>query len=69
MTPQDGIQPVGSVAHDGLSDAPTYPGWTPQVRRSVMMEDFVYSISSAGVRVNDTRDAMRTVAAVTLPRP
>jgi uncharacterized secreted protein with C-terminal beta-propeller domain len=69
VTPQDGIQPLGSVDHDGVAGSQTYPGWSPQVRRSVMMEDFVYSISSSGVKVNDTRAAMRTVATVPLPQP
>ncbi|MDP6942847.1 MAG: beta-propeller domain-containing protein [Myxococcota bacterium] len=62
---QDGITPVGAISHDTLFDA--YEGdqdcmqyyswgWESQIRRSVFMDDFVYTLSSLGVRVHDTRD-------------
>jgi uncharacterized secreted protein with C-terminal beta-propeller domain len=66
-TPRDGIVSLGSVDHSDLGQGSPYPvyyGWTPAVRRSVMMDDYVYSISSSGVKVSDTRDLSRTVSSI-----
>jgi hypothetical protein len=64
-----GIAPVGSVEHADLLQGTQgrYPYWTPQVRRGVMMDDYVYSISYGGLKVNDTRDLSRTVATIPFP--
>jgi uncharacterized secreted protein with C-terminal beta-propeller domain len=69
VTASTGITPVGSIEHADLVQGTDehYPGWTAEVRRGVMMEDFVYSISFGGVKVHDTRDLSR--ALVTLPFP
>jgi hypothetical protein len=42
--------------------------WTPQVRRSVMADDFVYSISDAGLRVANIADLTQPLATVTFDR-
>ena len=64
-----GIAPVGSIEHADLVQGTQgrYAGWTPQVRRSVMMDDFVYSISFGGVKVHDVRDLSRAVATMPFP--
>ncbi|MBS1153266.1 MAG: hypothetical protein H6Q89_4964, partial [Myxococcaceae bacterium] len=36
--------------------------WTPQARRSVMADDFVYSISDAGLRVANIADLSQPIA-------
>ena len=60
-----GITPVGAISHDTLfeqyegdQECMRYYsyGWEAQVRRSVFMDDFVYTLSNLGVRVHDTRD-------------
>jgi len=69
-TPEAGIVPLGSVEHADLvqgTDTRGYPGWTPQVRRGVMMEDYVYSISYGGMKVNDVRDLSRSIATIVFP--
>ena len=62
---ETGITPAGSISHDtlfeqyeGNDDCMRYYsyGWEAQIRRSVFMDDFVYTISNLGVRVHDTRD-------------
>jgi uncharacterized secreted protein with C-terminal beta-propeller domain len=69
-TPDAGIVPLGFVEHADLvqgTDTRGYLNWSPQVRRSVMMEDYVYSISYGGLKVNDVRELTRTVATVPFP--
>ncbi len=68
-TAESGIASVGSIDHSDLvQNANTgYSGWTPQIRRSVMADDYVYSISLGGLKVHDTRDLSRTL--VTIPFP
>jgi len=60
-----GITPVGAISHDTLfeqyegdDDCMYYNsyGWEAQIRRSVFMDDFVYTLSNLGVRAHDTRD-------------
>jgi hypothetical protein len=61
---------VGSIDHADLvqnTSTSVYPGWIPQVRRGVMMDDFVYSISYGGMKVHDTRDLRNAI--VTIPFP
>lgn len=63
-----GILPVGSVDHAPLVEQAS-PGvhYSPWVRRGVMLEDFVYSISYGGVRVDPAGDLGRPVALVPFP--
>jgi hypothetical protein len=69
----DGIVPAGSVDHSDLSRPAAYVGYpwpySPRVRRSIMMDDFVYSISAGGVKVSPSADLGRVVVAVPLPDP
>ena len=69
MTLPGGIVPAGSIDHGDLLPGTEgrYPGWSPQIRRSVMMDDFVYSISFGGLKVHDTRNLSRAVATVPFP--
>jgi hypothetical protein len=69
-----GIAQIGSVDHSDLIRPEHYAGypwpWTPSVRRSVMMEDYVYSISSGGLKVHSVKDLSGPgVAAITFPDP
>jgi hypothetical protein len=41
-----------------------YWGWQPMVRRSVMADDYVYAISSGGIRVANVADLSKPVATV-----
>lgn len=68
VTAAGGIASLGSVDHSDLVAAGTSSGygWTPYVRRSVMIEDFVYSISSGGLKVSAGGD-FRSVAVVPFP--
>ena len=67
----EGIEPLGSIDHSDLNrDENGRPrGYFPAVRRSIIMEDFVYSISGGGVKVSPLADLSATVAAVPLPPP
>ena len=66
-----GISPVGSVPMSDLFRTVSMPQWTyyytPDVRRSVMADDYVYAISDAGVRVSKV-DSLQTPL-VTVPFP
>jgi uncharacterized secreted protein with C-terminal beta-propeller domain len=60
-----GIIPLGSIDHGDLLQGTSsrgYFGWTPQIRRSVMMDDYVYSISYGGLKVHDTRNLSTPIA-------
>jgi hypothetical protein len=69
VSPAGGIAEVGSIDHSELVRGTEgyYPGWSPQIRRSVMMDDFVYSISYGGLKVHDARDLSRAVATIPFP--
>jgi uncharacterized secreted protein with C-terminal beta-propeller domain len=73
VTLQDGIELAGSIDHADLARVAVYRGypwrWTPEVRRSVMMEDFVYSISTGGLKVNPVQDLLSTLVTVPFPDP
>jgi hypothetical protein len=43
--------------------------WVPQIRRSVMADDFVYAISDAGLRVANVAALDQPVATVKFPSP
>ena len=67
VTAAGGITPLGSVDHTDLVAASGHGyGWTPYVRRSVMIEDFVYSISTGGMKVSATGD-FRALAVLPFP--
>jgi hypothetical protein len=68
VTTAGGIAPLGSVDHSDLvaPGAAAGYGWTPYVRRSVMIDDFVYSISSGGLKVSAPAD-FHGVAVVPFP--
>ncbi|WP_404366446.1 beta-propeller domain-containing protein [Corallococcus coralloides] len=66
-----GISPVGAVPMSDLFKTTNLPQWSyyyaPEVRRSVMADDYVYAISDAGVRVSKV-DSLQTPL-VTVPFP
>jgi uncharacterized secreted protein with C-terminal beta-propeller domain len=64
-----GFQSLGAVDHSDLYAFETGGGygWTPSIRRSVMMETYVWSLSSAGAKLHDTRDLRRPVRVLTFP--
>lgn len=70
---EDGFRPVGAVDHSDLtvSQCGTPEDWRctydPEIRRGLLLEDFVYSISEAGVRVHGVADLTDPVATVVLP--
>jgi uncharacterized secreted protein with C-terminal beta-propeller domain len=69
-TVEGGILALGSVDHAELAKPSLYrgyPNYTPTVRRSVMMEDYVYSISYGGLKVSPMQNL--TGALVTIPFP
>ncbi len=60
----DGISELGRISH---ADLPAVNGgW---VRRSVVIEDALYSISSAGIKVNALHDPAVLLAVVPFPQP
>lgn len=70
----EGIAQIGSVDHSDLIRAERYAGypwgWNPAVRRSVMLEDYVYSVSWGGLKVNAAKDLSGpALAAITFPDP
>jgi hypothetical protein len=67
----EGIEPLGSVDHSDLNrEASGRPRpYFPSVRRSILMEDYVYSISGGGVKVSPVGDLSATVAVVPFPPP
>jgi hypothetical protein len=73
VTLPDGIALLGSVDHADLARPTAYGGypwpWSPEVRRSVMMEDFVYSISTGGLKVSPVGNLLSTVSTVPFPDP
>jgi hypothetical protein len=68
-----GFTPLGSVDHGDLIDPDPYRGypwgWTPTVRRSVMMDDFVYSISFGGLKVHSLANLSQALVTIPLPGP
>jgi uncharacterized secreted protein with C-terminal beta-propeller domain len=60
VDPEDGIFELGRVDHRGLGDS-QYEAW---MRRSVYIEDALYSLSTAGVKVNSLYNPEVEIAAV-----
>lgn len=60
VDPLTGFTPKGAVSMRDMYSVQQYYNWTyywmPQVRRSVMADDFVYAISDAGLRVANIAD-------------
>jgi hypothetical protein len=73
VDPAHGFAPLGSVDHSDLVDPDSYRGypwgWTPAVRRSVMMDDFVYSISYGGLKVHSVANLGHALVTIPLPEP
>ncbi len=68
-----GFAKVGSIDHSALMQK-NPQGWCggyyqPSVRRGVFLEDFVYSVSYAGVVVRDSRNVAANVSQLPLPAP
>jgi len=61
-----GFTPVGAVSMSDMYRVHNYRNWTyywtPNVRRSVMADDYVYAISDAGVRVAHVSNLQAPVA-------
>ncbi len=68
-----GFAKVGSIDHSALlqQNPQGYCGgyYEPRVRRGVFLEDFVYSVSYAGVVVRDARNVGLSVSQLPLPAP
>ncbi|RKG85061.1 hypothetical protein D7W82_20585 [Corallococcus sp. CA049B] len=66
-----GISPVGAVPMSDLFKTQNLPQWsyyyTPDVRRSVMADDYVYAISDAGVRVSKVQSLQTPLVTVPFP--
>jgi len=60
VVPETGIFELGRVDHRGLGDS-EYDAW---MRRSVFIDDALYSLSSAGVKVNSLENLEVELAAV-----
>jgi uncharacterized secreted protein with C-terminal beta-propeller domain len=61
-----GFTPVGAVSMSDMFQVHNYRNWSyywvPNVRRSVMADDYVYAISDAGVRVANVSNLQAPVA-------
>lgn len=72
VDPLTGFEAKGALE---MSDLLKWPGspdswswwWNPQVRRSVMADDFVYAISSGGIRVAQVDSLSQPVATAIFP--
>jgi uncharacterized secreted protein with C-terminal beta-propeller domain len=71
VTTATGIAPVGSIDHSDLvrGGNDTRYGFNPQIRRSILADDYVYSISQGGLKVHDTRQLSRTLVTIPFPEP
>jgi hypothetical protein len=73
VDPVQGITARGALSMSDVyaEDGNPYWGyyWWPQIRRSVMADDFVYAISDAGVRVANVASLGTPVATARFPAP
>jgi uncharacterized secreted protein with C-terminal beta-propeller domain len=68
MTPEDGIDVKGKVSHfDGEEDYGYYWGSPYAVRRSLYMDDVLYTISSKKIVMNDLTDLEEEINSIDLP--
>jgi hypothetical protein len=67
----DGLSSLGAVDHKDLyvGRAADPWGFQPSVRRSILMEDYVWSISDAGAKLHDTLNLTRAVQSIPFPPP
>jgi uncharacterized secreted protein with C-terminal beta-propeller domain len=57
LTLEDGFQPLGGISHADDGPDGDYWGWSPyRVRRSLYIEEFIYTISESLVKINRTDD-------------
>jgi hypothetical protein len=72
VDPVTGFTPKGAVGMRDLYQVQSYYNWTyywtPNVRRSVMADDFVYAISDAGIRVANIANLSVPLATAMLER-
>jgi uncharacterized secreted protein with C-terminal beta-propeller domain len=72
VDPNAGFTPVGAVSMADMYQAEQYYNWIyywmPNVRRSVMADDFVYSISDSGIRVANISNLSLPVATAKFDR-
>lgn len=65
------VEEIGEVDHSGLYQQNNERRWgwwyRPNVRRGVFVEDFVYAVSDAGIRVASLNDLGETAAEVAVP--
>lgn len=66
-----GFTKLASIDHTDFYTARPqgYCGYSPTVRRGMFLENFVYSISFGGVKVNDVNNIGPNVASLALPVP
>ncbi len=77
VTTETGFEPLGSIDHSVFAGSDCYDeveqywmcNYSPDVRRGLFIEDFVYSISYGGVLVHSLDDLTTPVAMVDLPEP
>lgn len=66
VDPVTGFTPRGAISMRDLYQVERYSNWTyywtPQVRRSVMADDFVYAISDSGIRVANVANLSQPIA-------
>ena len=66
VDPVLGFTPRGAISMRDLYQTYSYDGWyyywQPYVRRSVMADDFVYSISDSGIRVANIANLSAPIA-------
>lgn len=77
VTTDKGFEQLGSIDHSGFANASCYDevegywkcNYSPDVRRGLFIDQFVYSISYGGVLVNSIENLQTPVASVDLPEP
>ncbi len=63
VDPELGIHELGRIDHDSLPNCPNRACWT-RLRRSLYIEDYLYSLSTKGIKVNWLYDPTITIAEV-----
>ncbi len=77
VSTETGFEPLGAIDHSVFANSDCYNeldeywmcNYSPDVRRGLFIEDFVYSISYGGVLVHSLDDLTTPVASVDLPEP
>lgn len=70
VTPEAGIESVGSVDHAAfVGEEAAGWGWCDQVRRSIFIDDYVFAVSNLGVQVVRLDDPSLTLASYTAEQP